>query len=101
MGGLFSTRPRQYRLFVWVPVRGALSMVKLSEDPARHAHLSESIVSCFCTSDQPKSAGGAVNFTQFADVMACQVRSCIACTEDVVKSCQSKLNFTSIYLRRQ
>lgn len=56
-------------------VRGALSMVKLSEDPARHAHLSENIVSCFSASDQPKSAaGGAVDFTQFADVMACQVR---------------------------
>lgn len=50
-------------------------MVKLSEDPARHAHLSESIVSCFRSSDQPKFANGAVDFTQFADVMACQVRS--------------------------
>eukprot|EP00903_Cladosiphon_okamuranus_P007613 g7382.t1 len=48
-------------------------MVKLSEDPARHAHLSESIVSGFFSSDQPKSAGGAVDFTQFADVMACQM----------------------------
>lgn len=72
--------------------RGALSMVKLSEDPARHDHLSESIVSCFCTSDQPKSTGGAVDFTQFADVMACQVRSSCRSSEYIVDFLSVKLN---------
>ncbi|CAM9133315.1 unnamed protein product, partial [Hapterophycus canaliculatus] len=49
-------------------IRNALSMVKLSEDPARHAHLSESIVSCFGAS------GGTVDFPQFAEVMGCRDR---------------------------
>lgn len=82
-GALSTTRPRLFRLFVCC-CRGALSMVKLSEDPARHAHLSESIISCFCASDQPKSAGGAVDFTQFADVMACQVRICYRISTEYV-----------------
>lgn len=49
-------------------LRNALSMVELSEDPVRHAHLSESIVSCFCAS------GETVDFAQFAEVMGCRVR---------------------------
>ncbi|CAM9491454.1 unnamed protein product [Ectocarpus sp. 4 AP-2014] len=51
-------------------IRNALSMVELSEDPARHDHLSESIVSCFHAPSVPKSIGGAVDFSQFVGVMA-------------------------------
>ncbi|CAM9159117.1 unnamed protein product [Ectocarpus sp. 13 AM-2016] len=51
-------------------IRNALSMVDLSEDPARHDHLSESIVSCFHAPGVPKSIGGAVDFSQFVSVMA-------------------------------
>ncbi|CAM9547110.1 unnamed protein product [Ectocarpus fasciculatus] len=51
-------------------IRNALSMVELSEDPARHDHLSESIVSCFHAPGLPKSTGGAVDFSQFVSVMA-------------------------------
>ncbi|CAB1097539.1 unnamed protein product [Ectocarpus sp. CCAP 1310/34] len=51
-------------------------MVELSEDPARHDHLSQSIVSCFHAPGVPKSIGGAVDFSQFVSVMAHREQGC-------------------------
>lgn len=55
-------------------LRDALGIVALSEDPDRHAHLSENIISCFHAPDRLKLTGGAtVDFKQFAAVMSSQV----------------------------